>query len=189
MEELLAYFQSLHPLTPEIQSALLSRSTKEIHRKRKTLLYAGQFCDWVGFIEKGMIKTCYDITGGDERIISFAREGEIACAIKSYTSNTASRMSLVTMDNTIVWKIRKLELEDIAIRFPEFHIHLRRVVEVQMMLLEDHYLLLSLAPRKRLEQMEREQAWLLKDPRIWDYSVADYLGIDRATFSRWRKGK
>jgi hypothetical protein len=29
-------------------------------------------------------------------------------------------------------------------------------------------------------------AWGMKDKRIKDYMVAEYLGVDRATLSRWK---
>ncbi len=188
MDELFAYLQSLFPFTPELQAALVNRWQKEAHRKHKTILSAGQICDWIGFIEKGMVRVCYDVPGGDERVISFQRAGEVVCAVNSFTGGQVAKISIVSMDETVLRKIRKVELEAVCEKYPSFNIHIRKIIEIQTGLLEEHYLLLTLPARERLEFLRKEQAWMLKDRRIRGYMVAGYLGVDRATFSRWRRG-
>lgn len=185
MEELFNYLHSLHPLSPDLRSALVTRTHKETHRRNKTILHTGQFCDWIAFIEKGLVKTCYDLPGGNERITRFARAGEMVCAVKSFTANVVSRVSIVALDETVVRKIRKIELEAVCERHPVFNIHVRKIVEVQTGLIEDHYLLLALGARERLARLVAEGAWVLGDRRIRQYMIADYLGVDRATVSRW----
>jgi CRP-like cAMP-binding protein len=189
MDEFFQYLSSLHPLSDELKGALVGRIHKETFRKHRTILSTGHFCDWIAFIEKGMVRVCYDIPGGDERIISFVRAGEVACAVKSFTANVASRVSIVSMDETVVRKIRKIELEAICEKHPAFNIHVRKIIEGQSFLLEDHYLLLTLPARDRLKHLGSELAWMLGDRRIKNYMVADYLGVDKATYSRWRNGK
>ena len=187
MEELFEYLQSLYPLSPEIQAALVTRFTKETHRKNKLILREGELCNWMAFIEKGMVKICYDIPGGDERVISFHREGEVACSIKSYTNHLPSKVSIVSCDDTIIRKIRKIELESICERHPIFNVHLLKILEAQSILLEDHYILMTIPARDRLKKLESEFSWILEDKRIKDYMIASFLGIDRATLSRFRK--
>lgn len=189
MDELFQYLESLYPLSPELRAALVTRIPKETHRKNKTILHTGHFCDWIAFIEKGLVKVCYDRPDGDERIISFQRTGEVVCAIKSFTANAASKVSMISMDETVIRKIRKIELESICEKHPAFNIHVRKIIEAQTFLLEDHYLLLALPARERLKCLKNESSWMLKDKRIKNYNVADYLGVDKATFSRWKNEK
>ncbi len=189
MDELFHYLECLYPLAPDLRAALVTRTQKETHRKNKTILSAGQFCDWIGFIERGLVKVCYDIPGGDERIITIHRDQEIACAIKSYNSNLPSKVSMVAIDETIIRKIRKIEVEAICEKYPSFNIHMRKIIESQSILIEDHYLLLTLPARDRLVKLKEEHAWMMNDKRLKNYMIADYLGVDKATFSRFRNGR
>jgi CRP-like cAMP-binding protein len=189
MDELFHYLESLYPLSPEIRAALVTRTHKESHRKNKTILSTGQFCDWIAFIEHGLVKVCYDIPGDYERIITIHRPNEIACAIKSYNTNLPSKVSMVALDDTVIRKIRKIEAEAICEKYPAFNIHLRKIIEKQSILIEDHYILLTLPPRERFEKMEEEHSWMINDKRIRNYMIADYLGIDKGTFSRIWNGR
>lgn len=189
MDELFAYLSSLASLPTELQAALITRFKKEFFRKRKTLLTAGSVCDWIVFVETGLVKLSYDIPGGDERIVSIHRAGEMAFAVKSFTTGEESRISIAALEDTVVRRIWKSELEVICAKYPALHYHVRRMVEIQTNLLEDHYLLFTLPPRERYATIIRQGPWLLKDPRIRDYMVAAYLGIDRATLSRFKNKK
>jgi CRP-like cAMP-binding protein len=189
MDELFQYLQTLYPLSIEMKATLINRFTKETHRKNKTLLSTGQCCDWMGFIEKGLVKVCYDIPGGEERVICFQRTGEMICGIKSLGEDIPSKVSILAMDETVIRKIRKVELIAICDRQPLFNIHLRKIIETQSALMEEHYLLLTLAPRDRLGKLKTEDAWFLRDHRIRGYMIAAYLGIDKATYSRFRNSK
>lgn len=188
MEELFEYLQSLHTLSPEIQAALVTRFTKETHRKHKPILRVGDVCHWIGFIESGLVKLCYDIPGGHERIICFLRPGEIAFSMGSYHSSTPSRLAIVAIDETVIRKIYRKDAEFIAEKHPSFHSHLRKITEIQSLQLETHYLLIAEPARVRLTKIAELCGWMLKDRRIKQYMIADYLGVDRATVSRW-KGK
>lgn len=188
MDELFHYLDTLYPLSPELRATLVTRTHKEVHRKNRTVLYSGHICDWIAFIEKGLVKVCYDIPGGDERIVSFHKEGEIVCAVKSFISAEPSKYSIVSMDETIIRKIRKTELEAVCEKHPSFNVHLRKIIEKQSLLLDDHYISLTLTAKERLTNLKHGKVWILDDKRIKDYAIADYLGIDKATFSRYRNG-
>lgn len=188
MNEFFQYLDAQYPLNPEIRAALVTRLRKETIRKNRPLLTIGGYCDWFAFIERGLVKVCYDLgSGHHERIISFHRAGEITCSIRSYNHDIPSKVSIIALDETVVWKLPKLEADAIAQRHPDFHIHLRRLTELQTTVIEDHYLLLAEPPRQRLENLSQQFGWMLKDRRIKKYMIADYLGIDKANFSKWRK--
>jgi CRP-like cAMP-binding protein len=185
MDELFHYLESLHPLTPELRAALVTRTQKETFRKNRPLLSTGQVCNWLAFIEKGFVKLCYDIPGGHERIICFLKTGEMASSITSYHSLIPSRLAIVALEDTTIRKISRLEAETVAEKHPSFHTHLRRITEQQSMQLESHYMLIAEPARDRLAKLPEHCGWMLKDRRIKQYMIADYLGVDRATMSRW----
>lgn len=185
MDELFQYLETLHPLSDELKAALVGRLHKETYRRNRPLLSIGQTCDWLAFIERGLAKLCYDIPGGRERIVCFLRPGEVACSISSFQDQQPSRFSIVPLDETVIRKLRKSEADSIASRHPNFHFHLRRITEVQAKHLELHYLLNTEHAKDRLSKLPELCGWMLKDKRIKQYMIADYLGIDHGTMSRW----
>jgi CRP-like cAMP-binding protein len=189
MEDLFQYLLSLAPLPAELQAALVTRTFKETHRAGKTLLAAGEVCDWIGFVESGLVKVGYDIPGGDERIVQFARAGEAVFGVGSFTTGLPSKMSVVAIERSVIRKIYKSEVDDLISRFPAFHVHVRKVIEAHTQLIEDHYLVHLLPARERYLNLIKSGSWLLGDKRIKDYMIADYLGVGRGTFSRFRNGK
>jgi CRP-like cAMP-binding protein len=189
MDELFQYLGTLHPLSDELKAALVGRTHKETYRKNRPLLSVGQPADWLAYIEKGLVKLCYDLPSGQERIICFLRAGEMACSTTSYHSHTPSRLAIVALDETVIRKITRKDAEAVAEKHPLFHNHLRRITEYQSTQLESHYLLLAEPPRNRLAKLPNLCSWMLKDRRIKQYMIADYLGVDRATMSRWNGGR
>jgi CRP-like cAMP-binding protein len=189
MDEFFQYLSTLHPLSDDLKAALVSRTHKETHRKNKTILSSGQFCDWIAFIERGLVKVCYDLPRGGEHVINFARTGEIALAVKSFSSKLSSNVSIISIDETITRKILKVEIDAVCERHPAFNVHLRKIMEQQSALIEDHYLLLTLPARERVAKLKADNSWILSDDRIKGYVVADYLGIEQSNYSRFRNGR
>lgn len=187
MEELFNAMEAMHPLSDEIRAALVGRCHKFTFRKNVPLLRTGEACDWIAFIEKGLVKCCYDISGGQERIICFLRAGELTCATSSFHALAPSRLSIVALDETVIRKISRVEAEAVAEKFPVFHTHLRKITELQSSQLEQHYLLHAEPAKERLAKLPSLCGWMLKDKRIKQYMIADYLGVDRATVSRWKR--
>lgn len=189
MDELFQYLDGLSPLSDELKAALVGRVHKETFRKNRPLLSVGDAGDWIAFIEKGFAKLCYDIPGGQERIICFLRSGEMACSMSSYHSSAPSRLAIVALEETVIRKLLRRDAEAVAERHPAFHVHLRKITERLSMQLEMHYLLLAEPARDRLAKLPELCGWMLKDRRIKQYMIADYLGVDRATVSRWKGGR
>ncbi len=187
MDELFQYLSTLHPLSDEMKAALIGRVHRESFRKNRPLLSVGQPGDWLAYIEKGFAKLCYDIPGGHERIICFLKTGEMASSMSSYHSFEPSRLAIVALDETIIRKISRKDAEAIAEKHPSFHTHLRKITELQSIHLESHYLLISEPAKDRLAKLPELCGWMLKDRRIKQYMIADYLGVDRATMSRWNR--
>ena len=189
MEELLQLLNDFHPLSPELVVTLLKRFTKEVHRKNKRILEAGQICDWIAFVEKGLVKLSYEPEDGTERVAGFHREGEVIGPVDSFFANTPSALGIQAIDETHLRKIRKIELEFICRKYPELYLHLLKILDDKYCKLEEHSRLLMEPAKKRFPLVQKQEPWLLQDARIKDYMLAAYLGIDKATFSRFRNGR
>ncbi|MDP2421445.1 Crp/Fnr family transcriptional regulator [Sediminibacterium sp.] len=188
MEELLKLLESFHPVDPQLQIFLLHHLPKETHRANKAILEEGQVCDWIAFIEKGLLKIYYECEDMSERIVWFHKEGDVMGSMKSYYSGSPSKLTIRTMEETVLRRIKRTELEDLMQKFPDFNINARRITENYYSMSEDHVILLAMPPKERFKKIQEEYPWILKDPRIKDYMVAAYLGMDKATLSRYRRG-
>jgi CRP-like cAMP-binding protein len=109
--------------------------------------------------------------------------------MSSYHSSAPSRLAIVALDETVIRKISRRDAEAITEKHPSFHTHLRKITEIQASQLETHYLLIAEPARDRLAKISELCGWMLKDRRIKQYMIADYLGVDHATMSRWKGRK
>lgn len=189
MEELLKLLNACYPVAPELQVNLLHRLPREVHRTNKLILEEGEICDWIAFIEKGLLKIYYELEDGTERVIWYHKEGDVIGSMKSFYQNFPSRLSIRTLEETHLRRIRKVELDVIYEKFLEFNINGRKITEQYFSMFEDRVILMALPSRERFKMFRQEYPWLLDDPRIKDYMLAAYLGIDKATLSRYRNGK
>ncbi len=187
MDALFQYLDSIQPLSIELKSALVGRVHLETYRKNRPLLRIGDTGNWLAYIEKGFVKQCYDTCGGQERIISFLRSGDIACSIGSYHTASPSRIAIVALEDTAIRKIYRKDAEAIAQKHPVFHLHLRKITEGLLLQSELHFLLMAESPKERLSRLSQMCGWMLKDRRIKQYMIAEYLGVDQATLSRWMR--
>lgn len=186
MEELLKMLNSWFPMSPELQVTLLQRVYKEVHRKNKLILKAGEICDWVGFVEKGLCKTTYEPEKGIERVMGFFREGNMIGSMKSFYYFLPSKLSIRAIEETHLRKIRKVELESIYEKYTEFNINGRKITEQYFSSYEDHLVLMAMPAKERFNLLIHQSPSLLNDSRIKDYMLAAFLGIDKATMSRFR---
>lgn len=189
MEELLKLLETFHPVDPQLQLFLLHNLPKETHRANKVILDEGQVCEWIAFVEKGLLKIYYENEDGSERIVWFHKEGDIIGSMKSYFCGQPSRLMIRTMEESHLRKIKKVELENLMQKFPDFYINALRVTEQYYARSEDHVILLSMPPKDRFLKLQLDYSWILNDKRIKDYMLADYLSISKATLSRFRHGK
>lgn len=189
MEELLKLLETFNPVPTELQVYLLHHLPKETHRANKTILHEGDVCDWIAFVEKGLLKIYYELEDGTERIIWFQKEGDVIGSMKSYFSGLPSKLTIRTMEETHLRKIKKTDLEALMVQFPSFNVNARKITEQYYSRNEDHVILLAMPPKERLKKLEEEYPWIVDDPRIKDYMLAGYLGINKATLSMYRNGK
>ncbi|MCA6447370.1 MAG: Crp/Fnr family transcriptional regulator [Chitinophagaceae bacterium] len=189
MEELLKLLESYHPVDPQLQIHLLHHLPKEIHRANKTILDEGDVCDWVAFVEKGLLKIYYECDDMSERVVWFHKEGDVIGSMKSYYLGEPSKLMIRTMEETHLRKIKKADLNGLIEKFPGFSINALKLTEHYYARSEDHVILLAMPPKERYKKLEADAPWILDDPRIKDYMIAAYLGINKATLSMYRNGK
>lgn len=189
MEELLKMLNACHPLEPELESTLLHHLPREVYRANKVILDEGQVCDWIAFVEKGLLKIYFELEDGSERVIWYHKEGDVIGSMKSFYMGSPSKLTVRALEETHLRRIRKEELNALYEKFPEFNVNGRRITEQYYSRSEDHVILIAMPPKERFKKLQHEYPWMLADPRIKDYMLADYLCIDKTTLSKYRHGK
>ena len=189
MEEWLYYLNQLLPMPSELTVSIMGAMRKDVYRKNKTILSSGHPCDWIGYVEKGLIKASIEPPDMGDRVFQYYPAGHILFIVNSFVHNQPSRISLMAAEESVIRKINRVEINALCEKYPVFYYHLYRMIDHQYTMLADHFMLYILSPRERFARFYKEQNWFLQYPEMKNYMIADYLGMDRATFSRYRHGK
>lgn len=91
---MLAFFQylnSIHPIPPEAQAALMGAVRQKDLRKGQVWLQEGAICDKLTFIEKGLAKVYFE-SGSKEVALCYNRENEVMLSVQSYFMQKPSQV-------------------------------------------------------------------------------------------------
>lgn len=181
---LFALLNAVHPMSDALQDHLRSILVKKEVTKKSYLLKRGQVCQYIYFIQKGLLRCYYE--KNQEQITSwFMKEHDIIISVKSFYTQTPGEESIIALEDTVVYGISYHQLQEIYQHFLEFNI-IGRVFTT-------NYYILS---EERLYSLRKERArdrylfLLNKHPdiiqRVPLKYIASYLGISLETLSRIR---
>lgn len=153
-----------------------------------TIIKRGQIATTVGFLLEGAIVNYFTDSFGEEKVVSFAFEGQSLVVFHSFFNQTPSAITSVTLEPcTIVWTDYK--------RYTEFvskHNHYNE-------LLVSELAKWMAAEKNRMEYLQQPTAkskyeMMCKlEPKIIERvplkHIASYLGITQETLSRIRRNK
>ena len=71
----------------------------------------------------------------------------MACSMTSYHSAATSQLAIVALEETIIRKISHKDAKAVAEHHPCFHVHLRRITQIQASQMKMHYLILASSRR------------------------------------------
>lgn len=183
-EKLFSLLNSIHPMSTALEQHLkLILVTKELPRKT-VLLKRGQVCEFVYFIEKGMLHCYYE--KNEQKITSwFMMENDVIISAKSFYMQTPSEECIVALEDTLIHGIEFNQLQDIYVKYPEFNV-IGRVLTTKYYILSEERLYYLRKERAR----DRYLFMLKTHPNIIQRAplkhIASYLGINVETLSRIR---
>lgn len=128
MKELLAYLNSIHPLS-ESASDYLHENLKEIEiSKKEFLLKKGRICYNIYFVEKGLLRCFY--TKNDKEINSwFMKEHDVIFSVESFLNQTPSYENIQALEVSRLYYISYAELQYLYTNCQEFNFIGRVVTE------------------------------------------------------------
>lgn len=184
-ENLFAFLDTIHPLSEELKSQLAFYLKTREFKKKSYLLKEGQVCDYIYFIELGLVRSFYT-KNGNEICSWFMKENDVIISVDSFYRRKPSNEFVEAIEDTIVHYIHYDELQSLYKKFIEFNIIGRVLTEKYYQLSEER--LFSIRKQKAVDRynylLEHHPEILQRVPRTY---IASYLGITLETLSRIHK--
>lgn len=174
----------------EISQAAIEESLKysyfKTYAKGDYILRAGDYCRFIGFLNKGFIVTTFVDDNGNEKASEFKHEGCFFTYTEGLANNSPSHKNFIAIEDCEALVLNKEYLPVIFKENPKFETLFSQILaeELRLVLLNDQN-------RKTLSVEERYLALENTIPgalqRIPVKYIAGYLGIEAPSLSRLRR--
>ncbi|MEN0055742.1 MAG: Crp/Fnr family transcriptional regulator [Mucilaginibacter sp.] len=154
--------------------------------KGEYLLHAGQYCRFVGFLNKGLIMTTIADQTGNTKATNFIYEGHYFTYTEGLHLNVPSHKNFIALEDCEALMLNKKDLEVIFKETPKYETLLNIILAEEI-----RRLMLNEQADKTMSLKERylniEQQYPNAFQKIPLKYLADYLGIEAPSLSRLRK--
>lgn len=100
-------------LSPATLDAIASVVVQKKYHHRKTVINEGEVCDYMFYIEKGLVRQFYH-KNGQEVTEHLACEGEIVCCLESFFTRQPSQIMMHTLEPTILYGFPYAEMQELT---------------------------------------------------------------------------
>jgi CRP-like cAMP-binding protein len=155
-------------------------------RKRQFILNAGDVCQYITFVEKGMLRSFTVDTEGHEYVVQFAIEGWWVSDVGSFVSGEEALYNIEALEDCDLLHLHKAGMDELLIKLPVMERFFRILMQNNIVALQRRvvaYMSLS-AEEKYLKLMEVAPDIM---QRASQQHIASYLSITPETLSRVRK--
>jgi CRP-like cAMP-binding protein len=155
-------------------------------RKRQYILNAGDVCQYITFVERGMLRSFTVDAEGTEYVVQFAIEGWWISDVGSFVSGTEALCNIEALEDCELLHLTKSGMEDLVKQIPVMERFFRLLMQNNIVALQRRvvaYMSLS-AEEKYLKLMEVAPDIM---QRASQQHIASYLSITPETLSRVRK--
>lgn len=154
--------------------------------KNGFILKEGEICDFVGFVNSGVIIYFKSKENGDEITTDFAFEGEWISNTQSRLTKSPSTFSIKASEDSEILLISQNDLDKLYLQIPKIERLGRILMEVAYLKIAAQSMELQvLSARERYENMLRKYPQVFQKVQL--YHIANYLGIAPKSLSRIRK--
>lgn len=155
-------------------------------RKRQYLLNAGDVCQYMAFVEKGLLRLFSTDDKSHEHVIQFAMEGWWASDIASFLSGDDARYNIEALEDSELLLMTKATLEELMEKVPRMERYFRLLMQNNIVAYQRR---VTSSQSDSAEEKYRKLIKAYPDiiNRSPQHDVASYLGITPETLSRIRK--
>ena len=187
MNKLIQFINSKVPLDEKTKEHLLSICVEKNYKKGEKLLSIGGYCNYLYFINAGLVKLSFEVDEG-EFIMRFFQENILFTELESLTTNKASGYKITALEDVDCILISYSKFEKICREIPRLALlynkmltmaHINMMNRISEMLESD--------AKARYNNFLNENIEIINRISLGDLSR--YLGINQVTLSRIRKKK
>jgi len=174
-----------YPLSEGIKDYFKKHSYACSFRKGKLLLKAGEICEHIYFIKKGAVRGF--IKEGKKDITTWiTAENEVVSSISALDVREPAFENMQAIENCELIALTYTDFQDLYIKFPEFNIVARKVLQKYYQDAEGRAFIVRLSNAENKYQLFISRYGHLAN-RIPLKYIASFLGITLETLSRVRK--
>ena len=155
-------------------------------RKRQYILNAGDVCQYITFVEKGLLRSFTVDDEGREHVVQFASESWWISDVGSFVSGENALYNIEALEDSELLNITRQSMEELVAKLPVMERFFRLLMQNNIVALQRRvvaYMSLS-AEEKYLKLMEVAPDIM---NRASQQHIASYLSITPETLSRVRK--
>lgn len=182
---LIATLEHFYPISEGVKHFLRVHTFKCYFQKGRLLLKAGDICDDIYFIRKGVVRGF--IKEGDKDITTWiTADNELVTSISSLDSKRPALENMQAIEDCDMLSLSFSDLQTLYAQFPEFNILTRKVLQKYYQDAESRAFIARLTNAETKYQQFLSRYGHLSNRVPLKY-IASFLGITLETLSRVRK--
>ncbi|MEY4934663.1 MAG: hypothetical protein RIS64_1022 [Bacteroidota bacterium] len=154
--------------------------------KKQFLITEGKVCNYLYFVETGILHSYVVDAQGDMHTVQFGFEGHWISDLYSFLSSKPALFNVEALENTTVWAIQNTDFEKACCQIHKFEHFFRKLLQ-NAYIQAQHRIAKAFSEdaEKRYLTLIQMQPDLLQ--RVPQYLIASYLGIKPQSLSRIRQ--
>jgi len=185
MQQLLEYITQYVQLTPDEESALLSKIKVKKFLKGQFVVQNGEICKYENFVLSGCLRSFYIDNDGLEHVIMFAVENWWTADLGSFITQKPSDLNVQCLENSEIIQIHYNDLQKLYFEIPKLERFFRIIIQKAFVAAQKRIVSnFSMDATDRYIQF-REQYHDIEQ-RVPQYMIASYLGITKEFLSKIR---
>lgn len=177
--------QQFQELPENVIEDIISKIQKVTLNKRTTLLKAGQICEYIYFIDKGLARSFY-ASEGKEYTTDIFIDGEFMVEFASFIYQKPSIQNIELIEDCTLYFISYEDLQALYSQYPIMERIGRLIAEHHYLSLSTHnYLLKFNTTSERYDYLFKNKIEIIRRAPLG--VIASYLGMSIENLSRIRK--
>jgi CRP/FNR family transcriptional regulator, anaerobic regulatory protein len=184
--QVIKYIKQRIEISQEAIEEGLTYSEFKKYKKGEYILRAGEYCRFIGFLNKGFIVTTIVDEAGNEKAAEFKHEGCFFTYTEGLAGNSPSHKNFIAIEDCEALVLKKDDLALIFKNNPKFETLFSQILaeELRIVLLNDQNSK-ALSVEERYLALENTFPQALQ--RIPIKHIAGFLGIEAPSLSRLRR--